>query len=278
MCRWMAWHGQPMLIEELLIKPQHSLIDQSMHSRLGAEATNGDGFGIGWYGTGAGPGRYRNTEPAWSDQNLRELAAHVETPLFLAHVRATSGSAVQQTNCHPFRHGHWLFVHNGLIHNFHAIRRELMLALTPPSFDAIEGSTDSEVLLQLAVTFGLESDPLGALERAIGHVEQVAREHGIDQAVQASIGVSDGRTLWALRYATDGHPRTLFASGDVETLQRLHPEREGIRRMHEGDHIVVSEPIVDLEGAWVELEPGSALTISPDGTSEQRAFVPALRA
>ena len=37
--------------------PQHSLIDQSLHSRLGAETTNGDGFGIGWYGEGETPAR-----------------------------------------------------------------------------------------------------------------------------------------------------------------------------------------------------------------------------
>ena len=51
MCRWMAWSGQPVLIEELLFKPKHGLIDQSLHSRMGVETTNGDGFGLGWYGT-----------------------------------------------------------------------------------------------------------------------------------------------------------------------------------------------------------------------------------
>jgi predicted glutamine amidotransferase len=45
--------------------------------------------------------------------NLRELAAHIESPLFLAHVRATTGTAIPQTNRHPFRHGRWLAVHSG---------------------------------------------------------------------------------------------------------------------------------------------------------------------
>src|SRR4051794_7120280 len=118
MCRWNAFFGQPLLIEELLYRTQHGLIDQSLHSRLGAETTNGDGFGIGWYTLRDGtaiPGRYRSITPAWSDPNLRDLAAHIESPLFLAHIRATSGTAVQQTNCHPFRHKHWLFVHNGVL-------------------------------------------------------------------------------------------------------------------------------------------------------------------
>ena len=105
MCRWMAWLGQPVLIEELLFKTQHGIVDQSLHSRMGAEPTNGDGFGLGWYGAGEGPGVYHCVAPAWGDANLRELAAHIESPLFMAHVRAAIGSPVQQTNCHPFRHG-----------------------------------------------------------------------------------------------------------------------------------------------------------------------------
>src|ERR687897_872928 len=94
MCRWNAYFGQPVLIDELLFRTQHGLIDQSLHSRMGVETTNGDGFGVGWYGTGEGPGVYHSVMPAWGDANLRDLAAHIESPLFVAHVRATSGTAV----------------------------------------------------------------------------------------------------------------------------------------------------------------------------------------
>ena len=47
MCRWLAYSGSPILIEELLYKPEHSLIDQSLHARLGVDTTNGDGFSLG---------------------------------------------------------------------------------------------------------------------------------------------------------------------------------------------------------------------------------------
>src|SRR3954454_10152063 len=110
MCRWMAWTGQPVLMDELLFKTQHGIVAQSLEAHLGAEPTNGDGFGLAWYGLGAGPALYRSVAPAWGDANLRELAAHIESPLFLAHVRAAIGSPVQETNCHPFRHGDWVFV------------------------------------------------------------------------------------------------------------------------------------------------------------------------
>src|SRR3954453_8998027 len=105
MCRWMAWHGQPVLIEELLFNTEHGLVDQSLHSRMGAETTNGDGFGLGWCGTGDGPGVFRSMLPAGGDGNRRELASHIESPLFFSHVRAAIGSPVREGNCHPFRHG-----------------------------------------------------------------------------------------------------------------------------------------------------------------------------
>ena len=157
MCRWMAWLGQPLLIDELVFKTQHGIVDQSLHSRLGAETTNGDGFGLGWYGDGEGPAVYHSVSPAWSDTNLRELAAHIESPLFMAHVRAAIGSPVQQTNCHPFRDGRWLFVHNGFIADFHTLRRDLMLAVDPARFADIHGSTDTEVVFYLALAFGLKT-------------------------------------------------------------------------------------------------------------------------
>ena len=174
MCRWLAYSGSPILLEELLYKPAHSLIDQSMHARMGATTTNGDGFGVGWYTSGDTPGVFREVGPAWSDRNLRELAGHVASPLFLAHIRASTGTAVQQTNCHPFRHGRWLWVHNGMIREFAKVKRELVLAVDPSLYPAIEGSADSEVMFFLALTFGLEHDPPTAVERMAGFIEAVA--------------------------------------------------------------------------------------------------------
>src|SRR5262249_37738850 len=112
MCRWNAWFGQPNVPDQLLYQTQHGLIDQSLHARMGVETTNGGGFGMGWYASRDGqsdPGRYRSVTPAWNDPNLRDLAKHIESPLFLAHIRATTGTPVQETNCHPFRHKRWLF-------------------------------------------------------------------------------------------------------------------------------------------------------------------------
>jgi predicted glutamine amidotransferase len=274
MCRWNAYFGQPLLIEELLFNMDHSLIDQSLRSRMGVETTNGDGFGLGWYAAADGrPGRYRSIAPAWSDVNLRELAANVESPLFLAHIRATTGTPVQQTNCHPFRHRNWLLVHNGVIEGFELMRRELLVAVEPSLFGDVAGSTDSETLFYLALTFGLTEDPLGGLERAVGFVEATARSHGIENPVQMTIGMSDGKRLWAVRYSSEGRSRTLFVSEDAAALRELHPESERLQRLGDEDRAVVSEPLGDLPGAWLEVPEATALIVQP-GPDEQRPFRP----
>jgi predicted glutamine amidotransferase len=278
MCRWMAWSGQPVLVEELLFKTQHGLVDQSLHSKMGAETTNGDGFGMGWYGQGEGPGVYKSVTPAWSDTNLRELAGHVEAPLFLAHVRAAIGSPVQQTNCHPFRDGRWLFVHNGFINDMHLLRRDMMLAVEADRFADIHGSTDTEVVFFLALTFGLERDPLAAMEQTVGFIEASAREHGVESAVQGTFGISDGESLWGIRYATEGKPRTLFASADVDAVRRLHPDNPRLQLLREGDRLIVSEPVADLPGMWHEIAPSTAVTVRPGGVFEHHEFRPAVMA
>jgi predicted glutamine amidotransferase len=273
MCRWMAWSGQPVIVEELLFQPVHGLIDQSLHSRMGVETTNGDGFGLGWYGPGAGPGMYKSVAPAWGDANLRELAAQIESHMFIAHVRATTGTAIQETNCHPFRHGRWLFVHNGVIAGFHDMRRELMLEVRPDLFPDIQGSTDSEVLFHLALTYGLEQDPVAALERAIGFVEATAARHGIEHPVQTSIGITDGERLWALRYSTERKSRSLFMSTDAHAIRQLHPENPRLQRLRDEDRIVVSEPIADLPGVWEAIPESTVLLVQP-GPDEQYEFHP----
>ena len=275
MCRWMAWLGQPVLIDELLFKSPHGIVDQSLHARMGAEPTNGDGFGLGWYGTGDGPGVYRSVSPAWGDPNLRELAAHMESPLFLAHVRAAIGSPVQETNCHPFRHGRWLFVHNGFLADFHLLRRDLMLAIDPDLFAAVEGSTDSEVVFHLALTFGLEEDPIRALELTVGLIEETAGRHGTADAVQASFGVSDGTKLWAVRYASEGargrcSPRTM-----CRAIRHLYPDNERLQRLSDDDRLIVSEPFSDLPGVWQEIPQATAVTVERGGVLEERPFRPA---
>ena len=224
MCRWLAYSGSPVLLADLLFAPENSLVVQSMHSRLGVEAVNGDGFGVGWYGAKEEPGIYHSTEPAWSDRNLREISGHASAGRVFAHIRATTGTPVQQTNCHPFRHGRWLWMHNGAIADFASVKRDLTLEVDPALFPHIEGSTDSELFFFLALTYGLEQDPPAAVARAVGFIEETGRRHGVEHPIQMTVATTDGETTWAFRYSSEGKSRSLFHNTDVSALRLQHPD------------------------------------------------------
>ncbi len=275
MCRWLAYSGSPIRLEELLLKRDRSLIDQSLNSRLGATTTNGDGFGVGWYDDSDTPRLYRSVHPAWNDRNLRELAAGISSRLFLAHIRASTGTAIQETNAHPFRYGRWLWMHNGLIREFPLLKRELLLAVDDSLFTSIEGTTDSEAMFYLALTFGLESDPIGAVEQMVGLVEATGRRHGVELPMQMTIGASDGQCVYAFRYSSEGASRSLFFSTRMDAQQALYPENEQLAALSDETRVVVSEPLGDLEGAWNEV-PESHVGIVQPGEDDLRPFTPRL--
>ncbi|MCD0484313.1 class II glutamine amidotransferase [Streptacidiphilus sp. ASG 303] len=275
MCRWLAYSGTPVLLDTILYKPSHSLIDQSLHAKLGVETTNGDGFGVGWYTEGNdSPALFRDVGPAWNNRNLREMADHVRSSLFFAHIRASTGTAVQQSNCHPFRRGRWMFMHNGAIAGFHLLRRDLTLLVDPALYADIEGTTDSEVMFHLALTFGLEQDPPAAVARMAGTVERVGREHGVESPLQMTLAVTDGESTWAFRYSSGHASRSLFYSSRVDTLRRLHPDVAFLRDVSEETRLIVSEPLGDLPGAWNEV-PESTYAVVRPGADEMRPFAPA---
>jgi predicted glutamine amidotransferase len=257
MCRWLAYSGSPVLLEDLLYKPQNSLVVQSLHSRLGAEETNGDGFGIGWYGDRDTPGVFHSIEPAWNDRNLHELAGHVTSGHFFAHIRAAIGSSVQQANCHPFRHGRWLFMHNGFVGDLALTKRDLVLAVDESLYPEIEGTADTQLLFYLALTFGLEDDPPDAVARTIGLVEDRGHRKGVKYPFQGTIATTDGERTWVFRYSSEGKSRSLFFSTDVSTLRKLYPERRMLQELSDDARLVVSEPLVDLPGAWNEMPEAS---------------------
>jgi predicted glutamine amidotransferase len=273
MCRWLAYSGTPVRIERLLYEPKHSLIDQSLHSRLGAETTNGDGFGIGWYGVGDTPGLFHSIEPAWNDRNLRELAAHVESPLVFAHIRAATATPVQHTNCHPFRHGKWLWMHNGVIYDLPNVKRDLVLEIDPALYPEIQGSTDSEIFFYLALTLGLEDDPPRAVADAVGFIEATGRRHGVEHPIQMTVATTNGESIWAFRYSSQGRSRSLFFSTELQTLRMLYPDDERFQDLGEESRLVVSEPLGTLVGAWNEV-PESTWGVVQPGRDELHTFTP----
>ena len=273
MCRWLAYSGTPLLLHDLLYRSERSLIVQSLHARLGKEETNGDGFGVGWYEKRETPAVFRSIEPAWNDRNLRELAGHIESGHVFAHVRASTHAPVQLSNCHPFRYGRRLWMHNGLIHDFARVKRELAMAVDPQLYPMIEGSTDSELFFFLALTFGLEDDPPTAVARAVGLIEEVGRREGVPIPIHMTVATTDGERIWAFRYSSEHRSPSLFYSTNVSTLRAQHPENEVLARVSDESRLIVSEPLGDLAGAWNEM-PESSWGVVQSGQDELHPFAP----
>ena len=253
MCRWLAYWGPPLFMEDLVTKPDRSLIHQSLHAAEAKSETNGDGFGIGWYGERNNPGLYREILPAWNDENLKHLSAQIRSRLFFAHVRASTGTATTRANCHPFTQGRWLFMHNGQIGGYSKIRRALEQALPDRLYASRQGTTDSELIFLLALSLGLDDDPVGAMGKSLGFVEGEMQKADIDEPLRFTAALSDGDRLFAFRYSTDDMAPTLYHSCTEK------PCHGG------GSLTVVSEPLDTDRKRWTAIPPSHALSVTADG-------------
>ena len=248
MCRWIAYHGDPIFLDEVILAPANSLIEQSLNCREGATSTNGDGFGVGWYGQHADPGLYREVLPAWNDRNLRHLARQIQSPLFFAHVRASTGTETARFNCHPFAHGRWLFMHNGQIGGYARCRRRLEALLGDRLYQHRKGSTDSELMFLLMVQNGLDVDPMRAVRETIVQISEAAQSCAVREPFNLTICLADGNRLFACRHAN---------AEDAPTLYWRHGQT-GV--------LIASEPFGDMTSQWHSVEPDSILVVDGNTT------------
>lgn len=258
MCRWLAYIGSPIALEDVLVRPNHSLIDQSLLARDlylpgnplavqfrgDAFPTNGDGFGVAWKGRKELLGQYRQINPAWDSQNLRHLAGQIESGCFLAHVRSAPGGTIAEQNCHPFVHSGWMFQHNGEVPGFTALKRELTLEVNPELYPSILGNADTEVCFYLALTYGLAEDPVTAMQKMVERVERARHERGIGDPFRATMCASDGESLVVLRWVSPDvegaiAPSLYHSSGAT----MLHTKRGGEEVLPDDAQLVVSEPL-----------------------------------
>ena len=126
-------------------------------------------------------------------------------------------------------------------------------------------------MFYLAWTFGLEADPVGAMERTVGLVEEIGGRHGIEHPVQMTVGITDGRRIYAFRYSSERNSYTLYHSMSMEALHELDP---ATRRFSDDARVVVSEPLTDLSDYWVQI-PESTAVLVEDGVVEMVPFAPA---
>ncbi len=269
MCRWIAYSGQPIFIEQLITIPEHSLVEQSVNTEMNYRAdgslmsTNGDGFGIGWYSERNQPGLFRDESPAWSNENLRELCRQIRARIFMAHVRATTTGAVQQSNCHPFKYKNWLFQHNGDISDFSVVRRDLQMDIAPEFYNHLKGTTDSETFFLLALSYGLQENPKAALEKTVHRVHRAMVENGLkdDGHLNFSCALSDGQKVHTIKFSHNVKSKSQFYSSKSGWIDDVRGNVKGASYFPEENIVVVSEPLDGYCDVWNEVPDNSFTTI-----------------
>lgn len=260
MCRFLAYLGQPVLMESVVSKPCHSLIHQSICAEEAKTATNGDGFGLGWYGERAEPGLYRDLRPAWSDENLLALCQQVRSRLFFAHVRAATGTATARANCHPFSHGNCLFMHNGQVGGYGTVRRAIENMIPDGLYPERHGTTDSEAIFLAALAQGATKDSVGAFALVLAQVKDLMCKAGVTEALRFTAAFTNGETLHAFRWACDEEAPTLYWRHDGAGLH------------------VVSEPYDATRGVWNALPQNSVLIADRNSLPRVMPFSPGAEA
>jgi len=259
MCRWIAYSGEPIFIEQIVTLPKHSLVEQSINAEMNYNAegallsVNADGFGVGWYGEREDPGLFRDATPAWSDENLRQICHQIKSGLFFSHVRARTTGPVQKTNCHPFKYKNWLFQHNGGVNNFEVMRQDLNEDIAPALYLHLKGTTDSETIFLLALTYGLMDDPQKAMEKVVKRLRQAADDQNVKFIMNLSCSISNGDKIWTVRYSENEPPMTQFYSKKSDWVC----DESGNKISQPKSIILVSEPIDKMNREWIEIPQNS---------------------
>ena len=251
MCRWIAYVGDAVFLESFVSLPRQSLVAQSHHARESRTDVNGDGFGLGWYGERAKPGVFRDIRPAWSDENLQSISHQIRSRLFFAHVRASTGTSSTRANCHPFSVGPWLFMHNGQIGGYSRIKRRLEHEIPDALFEHRHGTTDSEAIFLLLLANGLDADPASAVHRTLSLIGALMQEAGVTEPLRFTAAFTRGDQLYAVRYASDAEPPTLYT--------KPMSDRQGM--------LVVSEPLDDGRDGWLAVPPQNFMVATASGVT-----------
>ena len=259
MCRLIAYLGKTTILEEVLIKPDNSLLAQSLHARESSMPTNGDGFGLAWYTKhNYNAGLFTSTFPAWHNRNLKHLAKHISSKCFFAHVRAASSGGITEYNCHPFIYNKFTFMHNGGIGGFLKIKRHLRNLLSDNIYNSIKGETDSEhifaLFLQNLIKYGDTPSLLQIKKTLLFTVEQIiqlcSKYDSAKEVSNFNLCVTNGSEIVATRITT----------GLLANSRTLHY----ISVMNNVDQhvIIASEKLNQDNKNWREIMPNNIILIN----------------
>lgn len=265
MCRFLAYSGDSTFMDSLIFNESNSLVQQSKKAKMRVNPLNGDGFGIGWYPehNDPNPGTFVSIEPAWSNRNLLDMSAKIPTRCFFAHVRdASVGMPVSQSNCHPFKFGPYLWMHNGRLDQFDKFRRLILNDLSDQAFHFIKGNTDSECAfaifldeIQFNLNVSIEAMK-AAMRQTIHRINQYRVEVGADTNAFINFAVTNGEFSVFSRYSSNSEvrPASLFY------------------QIKDGNVVVASEPLSENKHEWVKIERNALVTVTSRKVTTEELF------
>lgn len=260
MCRIVTYIGREILLEDVLVRPSHSLVNQSKHALNQLCPTNGDGFGLGWYAKDISPepALFKSVTPAWSNENLLHLSAKIKSGCFFAHVRAATTGGLSEVNCHPFTWKNWLFMHNGAISNFLKIKRHLRHNLGDAYYHWIKGETDTEHACALFIqNFEKLTNPttsaiVKAIKVTLAELDDLVKQYAPGSVSHFNLAITDGTRVFVTRYTNiaKSPANTLYYSSGAkfeikngdDHMQKLGKSNGGV--------LVCSEPLDQASIEW----------------------------
>jgi len=256
MCRFAAYSGPSDLISTLAISEPNSLRRQSLDASEGKTRTNGDGFGFGWFGNDGGCYSFRDSLPAWGDENFVSIAQSISAEVFFIHCRAATGTDTSRLNCHPFNVRNNLFMHNGQIGGYERIRRKIETLIPDDLYSGRRGSSDSEAIFLASLGRIEQLGVVRALESVLADIADVQRAANIRAPLRFSACWTEGATIWAFRWASDKKAPTLYF-------------RESFNAV-----VLASEPTDDDRSRWTAVEHGQSICVTNGKIDRIETFNP----
>ncbi|MCC7393925.1 MAG: class II glutamine amidotransferase [Sphingomonadaceae bacterium] len=302
MCRMLAYVGESVRLDDLLIKPDSSLIHQVVDAQM-LSMLNLAGYGLAaWDDAMADahlPLLFRSTDVAIFDPNLRSIAAKLRVRALIAHLRGIPYDghvAVNRQSLHPFSSpgSPLVMAHNGDLARFGEMRYDLAAHIRPDILPHIAAMTDSAWLYALILSC-IDGDLTGpfdpaqllaATERALSIIRDVRARRGIHASSSVNLLLGDGRSLIAVRFTFDfGRFERPPFQGGVNflslwyTMGAAYQFADGEWKMTGGSAgastLVASEPATRDVATWVEVPEYAALIV--DGAADGSAASPRRR-
>ncbi len=233
MCRVLAYIGPEIPLESLLLKPENSLINQSLDpERHPLLQLAGWGFGA-WSEhllKPEAPLLYRRPMPAFYDDNADGMIPSLQASTMLAHVRAAaynSQTVLADENCHPFSYKEtpWIVAQNGDLPNWKILQRELLPHCADTYLDQMRGTTDTEFLYVLLLSLlksDSDEDVQQAFEKMLGLIVQAMKKLDLVELTKLKMAlVAPGRII-GVNFGS-GHQGETDPAGDWRELRKSGP-------------------------------------------------------